>query len=132
MIRNRIVAIPPIAKSDDPVIAATTWILIQYEFSAGCSGLGSTGKKIAAIARVKTANISENPVSVLIFAMPSTNTRVPRTTRNASTVEYSNMLPHGTRWAATPRATIDTRFAVTPAIATTLASRQSTSRRAAR
>ena len=132
MIRNRIVAIPPIANSDEPVIAATTWILIQYEFSAGCSGAGSTGKNIAAIASVSTENISANPVSVLIFAMPSTKTSVPTTTRNASTVEYSNMLPHGTRSAAMPRATIATRLAAAPAIATPRASTQSRSRRTAR
>ncbi|MCD6021527.1 MAG: hypothetical protein K0R20_1237 [Actinomycetia bacterium] len=130
--RNRIVAIPPIANSDEPVIAATTWILIQYELSAGCNGLGSTGKKIAATASVSTENISEKPVRVLILATPSTRTSVPTTTRNASTVEYSNMLPQGTRCAATPRDTIDTRLAVAPAIATRRATLQSRSRRAAR
>ena len=120
------------AKSDDPVIAATTWILIQYELSAGCSGLGSTGKNIAATASVNTENISENPVRVLIFATPSTRTSVPATTRNASTVEYSNMLPQGTRSAAMPRVTIDTRLAVAPATATTRATIHKESRRAAR
>ena len=114
------------------MIAATTWILIQYEFSAGCSGLGSTGKNIAAIASVSTENISVNPVSVLIFATPSTKTSVPTTTRKASTVEYSNMLPQGTRSAAIPRATIESRLAVAPAIATTRAVTHSRSRRAAR
>src|SRR5687768_11788756 len=132
LIRNRIVAMPPIANSDEPEIAATTWILIQYELSAGCNGLGSTGKKVAAIANVSTENISEKPVRVLIFATPSTKTSVPTTTRNASTVEYSNMLPQGTRCAATPRATIDTTLAVAPAIATTRATFQNSSRRAAR
>jgi hypothetical protein len=130
--RNRIVAIPPIANSEEPVIAATTWILIQYELSAGWSGLGSTGKNIAATASVSTENISENPVSVLILATPSTRTSVPVTTRNASTVEYSNMLPQGTRSAAMPRARIDTRLTVAPAIATARATRHRSSRRAAR
>ena len=34
--------IPPRANNDDPEIAATTWILIQYELSAGTSGPGPT------------------------------------------------------------------------------------------
>ena len=33
---------PPSANNDDPQIAACTWILIQYEFSAGTSGPGPT------------------------------------------------------------------------------------------
>jgi hypothetical protein len=36
------VAMPPSANSDDPQIAACTWILIQYELSAGTSGPGPT------------------------------------------------------------------------------------------
>src|SRR5712691_2891430 len=41
---------PPSANSDEPVIAATTWILIQYEFNAGTSGPGPTYRNDTAIA----------------------------------------------------------------------------------
>ena len=66
---------PPKANSDEPQMAACTWILIQYELSAGTSGPGPTYRKDTAAAIVSTENISANPPSVRILYMPSTISR---------------------------------------------------------
>ena len=81
---------------------------------------------------VSTLNMSANPVRLRTLYTPSTTTMAPTTTSRASNEEYSYMLPQGTRSAARPRATTETRFAPTPTIATRRETFQIASRRNAR
>src|SRR5262249_29860748 len=90
----------------DPVIAAMTWILIQYELSAGTSGpAGAYTRRADASAR--TPPPSTKPPTWRNPSRRSITRRYVITMRKPSMFEYSNMFPHGTRWTDKPRVAID-------------------------
>src|SRR5437588_8985628 len=90
----------------EPVIAAITWILIQYELSAGTSGpAGAYTNRAEASAR--TPPPSTNPPTCRSPSRLSMINKYVITIRNPSMFEYSNMFPHGTRCTERPRIAID-------------------------
>ena len=99
------------------LIAATTWIFSQYEFSAGTSGPALTYRTVPGEAQVQhDRHQHENAEPAGLLASQQHQERV--TTMNATTVENSYMLPHGTRWAAKPRVTMVAMWANQPKIVT--------------
>src|ERR1051326_2809906 len=94
------------AKRLDPVIAAITWILIQYELRAGTSGPAGAYTSRAE-ASANTPPPSTNPPTCRRPSFRSITNRYVITIRNPSMFEYSNMFPHGTRWTERPRVAID-------------------------
>src|SRR3569623_630161 len=98
------------------VIAATTWILIQYELSAGTSGPGAAYRTVPARPRYRmfgaiTNAPSERTASVLrclpVIAARMrgcvSRKRYVVTATRVTMHENSYMFPHGTRCTATPR-----------------------------
>jgi hypothetical protein len=105
-------------RTEEPVMAAATWIAIQRELRAGTSGPAGTRSTIPARPIASTAGSSTNTPRGRTAGRRATHTRKAVTVTMPTITENSYMLPQGTRWAARARATAAPTLAASPATVT--------------
>jgi hypothetical protein len=104
--------------TEEPVMAAATWMTIQRELRAGTSGPAGTRKTRPPRAMASTAGSRTNTPRGRTSGRRWTQTRKPVTVTIPTMIENSYMLPHGTRWTARPRVTAAPTLAASPATVT--------------
>src|SRR6476469_8198088 len=92
--RYRIVAAPATVNDPVAVIAAVTWMAIQYEFSAGLTGpTESYSQMFATPSAMTAANMTGAPRKRALYRIITTMKAV--TAAKEMAVRNSYMLPHG-------------------------------------